>query len=441
MDEWPKKQLGELVTIRHGYAFKGEFFSDQETGDILVTPGNFAIGGGFQLEKLKYYRGPTPEEYLLQPGDIIVTMTDLSKQADTLGYSAVVPHSKFRFLHNQRIGRLAQKSESVFLPFIGWLLRTERYRNHVIGSATGSTVKHTSPSRILDYRFSLPSVSEQEAISGTLSALDEKIELNRQMNETLEALAQAIFKDWFVTFGPTRRKAEGATDPVAILGGLIPDPTKAAPLATFFPDSFGDDGLPEGWEKREIGQDFDVTMGQSPPGDTYNEAGNGLPFYQGRRDFGWRFPTRRVYCSAPSRVSPADWTLVSVRAPVGDINRAWEECCIGRGVGAFMHRKRLGSFTYYSALHLREELASFDKDGTVFGSINQNQFKALRICGADQPAAAAFDDFVSPIDALVRMRTEENRTLAETRDYLLPKLISGAVRVRDAAAMVEEADK
>lgn len=276
-----------------------------------------------------------------------------------------------------------------------------------------------------------PDEGRRKSALAALSALDDKIELNRRMNETLEALAQAIFKDWFVTFGPTRRKSEGATDPVAILGGLIPDPVKATPLAALFPDSFGEDGLPEGWEKREIGKDFDVTMGQSPPGDTYNEVGNGLPFYQGRRDFGWRFPTRRVYCSSPSRVSPADWTLVSVRAPVGDINRAWEECCIGRGVGAFMHRKQLASFTYYAGLHLREELASYDKDGTVFGSINQNQFKALKISGANETSAAAFDEFVSPVDALIRARTEENRTLTDTRDYLLPKLMSGAVRVRE----------
>lgn len=313
-----------------------------------------------------------------------------------------------------------------------WLFYAMIY--HRLGEIDdGSPIPSTTRAAVYVKDFDVPDNSEQHAIASVLSALDDKIELNRRMNETLEAMAQAIFKDWFVDFGPVRRKLAGTTDPAAIMGGLAP--ARAAELAALFPDGFGDDGLPEGWAARTIGEDFDVVMGQSPPGDTYNESGDGMPFYQGRRDFDWRFPTRRVYCNAPTRVSEQDWTLVSVRAPVGDINRAWERCCIGRGVGAFMHRRNLASFTYYAGLHLREELASYDKDGTVFGSINQNQFKALKLYGADKQAAVEFDDISKPIDALIRTRTDENRTLAETRDYLLPKLMSGQVRVRDVGTI------
>lgn len=269
----------------------------------------------------------------------------------------------------------------------------------------------------------------RQAMGAILSSLDDKIELNRQMNQTLEEMARAVFLDWFVDFGPTRRKTAGINDPAAILGGLIADSTQAAPLAALFPDSFGANGLPMGWEVRVVSDDFDVEMGQSPPGSTYNETGEGLPFFQGRRDFQFRFPEKRVYCSAPTRTAEADWTLISVRAPVGDINRAWEKCCIGRGVGAMMHKKGLASFTYYVALHLQEELASYDKDGTVFGSINQKQIKGLSVNATNSKAAKAFDDLIAPMDEMIRNNTKENQTLAATRDLLLPKLMSGELRL------------
>jgi type I restriction enzyme S subunit len=116
---------------------------------------------------------------------------------------------------------------------------------------------------------------------------------------------------------------------------------------------------------------FNLTMGQSPPGDTYNEEGNGLPFYQGRTDFGFRFPIRRIYRTAPTRYAKPGDTLVSVRAPVGDINMANEECCIGQGVAAVRHKSGATSFTYHLMANLYPDFARFEAEGTVFGSINK----------------------------------------------------------------------
>ncbi|MBI4288431.1 MAG: restriction endonuclease subunit S [Chloroflexi bacterium] len=199
MSEWKECKLGDIIDIKHGYAFKGEFFSDEQTENVLVTPGNFHIGGGFKSDKFKYYKGDIPTDYILQTNDVIVTMTDLSKEADTLGYSAVVPRiTGKRLLHNQRIGRLTCYSNSVNLMFINWLLRTAEYRWHVIGSASGSTVSHTSPLRILEYQFLLPPLPEQRAIAGVLSSLDDKIDLLHRQNKTLEGMAQALWRKMFV---------------------------------------------------------------------------------------------------------------------------------------------------------------------------------------------------------------------------------------------------
>ena len=104
-EEWKKCKIGDVVDIKHGFAFKGEFFSDEPTNNILLTPGNFRIGGGFKADKFKYYNSDFPKEYILKPNDIIVTMTDLSKDGDTLGYSAIVPdYGQKILLHNQRLG-------------------------------------------------------------------------------------------------------------------------------------------------------------------------------------------------------------------------------------------------------------------------------------------------------------------------------------------------
>jgi type I restriction enzyme S subunit len=200
-DNWIKFKLGEVFKVKHGFAFKGEYFTDIVTDDILLTPGNFKIGGGFKSDKFKYYKGEYPKEYILKEGDVIVTMTDLSREGDTLGYSAKIPLSKgFRYLHNQRLGLLQFLSSEFDKDFIYWLLRTKEYQEFIVSSATGSTVKHTSPSRIEEYEFRCPSLPVQRRIAAILTALDDKIELNRRMNETLEGIAQALWGEWFGTF-------------------------------------------------------------------------------------------------------------------------------------------------------------------------------------------------------------------------------------------------
>lgn len=157
MSNWKTYKLGDLIDVKHGFAFKGEFFSDEPTEDILLTPGNFKIGGGFKTDKFKYYKGDYPKSYVLKEGDILITMTDLSKAGDTLGYSAKIPkHNEVNYLHNQRLGLVQFKSDDIDPDFLYWVLRTQPYQYYIVGSATGSTVKHTSPTRICSYEFQVP---------------------------------------------------------------------------------------------------------------------------------------------------------------------------------------------------------------------------------------------------------------------------------------------
>jgi type I restriction enzyme, S subunit len=194
-------RLSDFIKIKHGFAFKGEDFSSSPTKDILVTPGNFAIGGGFKDEKLKYYKGSVPTEYILKPGDLVVTMTDLSVNTDTLGYSALVPNNpNYRFLHNQRIGLVQKVKEGVDLVYLNYLMRTREYQSHVVSSASGSTVRHTSPDRISGYEYDFPSLQTQRKIAEILSVYDAKIENNKSIIRNLQLMAQTLFNEWFVEF-------------------------------------------------------------------------------------------------------------------------------------------------------------------------------------------------------------------------------------------------
>ena len=298
--------------------------------------------------------------------------------------------------------------------------------------ASGSTFKELSGTSLKKIRIRLPAGrEEQRAIAHILGTLDDKIELNRRMSETLEAMARALFKSWFVDFDPVRAKAEGR------------DPGLPKPLADLFPARLVDSELgeiPEGWEVKCVDDEFELTMGQSPPGKTYNETGEGMPFYQGRADFQFRFPKRRVYCTAPTRHAKAGDTLISVRAPVGDVNVAGEDCAIGRGVAAARHKSGSRSYTYYFMCGLADVFARFEGEGTVFGSISKKDFHAIPCVAAPEEAIKGFERVCAPIDRRLAISERESRTLAALRDALLPRLISGELRVEDAEKFIGRAD-
>jgi type I restriction enzyme S subunit len=198
--KWDTIQLGEVMDVKHGYAFKSQHFSD--SGDlILLTPGNCHESGGLKLkgEKEKYYVGEFPAEFLLGEGDVLVVMTDLINTAPILGGSFVIPENN-RFLHNQRLGLLQIKDETrIDKTFLYYLLNTYDYRAQVRGSASGATVRHTAPGRIKACRVRVPhEIGYQRRVGEVLSAYDELIENNRRRMALLEQAARELHSEWFV---------------------------------------------------------------------------------------------------------------------------------------------------------------------------------------------------------------------------------------------------
>ena len=351
----------------------------------------------------------------VQEDDVLLNIT-----GDSVARCCVVPKWTLPARVNQHVA-IVRTSDRLNSTFLQKYLSAPRVKAYVLGHDSGGTRKALTKAHIESFLVPLPPLDEQRRIANILGSLDDKIELNRKMNETLEATAKAIFKSWFVDFDPVRAKMEGR-EPVGM----------NAETAALFPSKFQDSPLgeiPEGWEVATIGEDFDLTMGQSPPGSTYNEDGKGLTFYQGRKDFGFRYPTRRVFCTAPTRLAAEGDTLVSVRAPVGDINMASEKCCVGRGLAAIRHKTGSRSYTYYAMQFLQEDFLRYEAEGTVFGSINKENFETLSQFRSPDGIIKAFESLVYPMDQSIENNENQSRTLREIREALLPKLLSGDISV------------
>ena len=265
----------------------------------------------------------------LVAGDVIITK-DFEKH-DDIGVPALVREDIPNLVCGYHLAILRSRVSVADGAYLFYALSTDQAQEQFHSYANGITRFGLRKSDIGLVEIPLPPLPEQRAIAHVLGTLDDKIELNRRMNETLEAMARALFKSWFVDFEPVRAKMEGRWRRGESRPGLPAEHYDLLP-DRLVPSELGD--IPEGWEVKTLGECFDLTMGQSPPGSTYNDDGNGLPFFQGSTDFGERYPTNRRYCTEPARLAQTEDTLVSVRAPVGTINRAWERCCIGRGVAA-----------------------------------------------------------------------------------------------------------
>ena len=231
--------------------------------------------------------------------------------------------------------------------------------------------------------------NEQRSIASILSSLDDKIDLLHRQNKTLEQLAETLFRQWFV---------------------------EEADVS---------------WKIGTLEDEFDFTMGQSPPGESYNEIGDGIIFFQGRTDFDFRFPKTRIFTTQPSRYAKQFDTLISVRAPVGDMNMAYNDCCIGRGLSAFRYKyeSTFYSYTYYKLRSLMQQIKQFEDNGTVFGSIAKNDFNKLENVIPSVELINTFQQNVKSIDLKIFSNSIQIRTLTQMRDTLLPKLMSGEIRL------------
>ena len=464
--EWQITTLGAICEAQGGAIQTGPFGSQLHTSDYkefgvpVVMPTNIGEGGIDEsgIARIDEADVERLSQHKLRLGDIV-----FSRRGDVTKNALIRPH-EVGWLCGTGCLKVRLGNETIAnSKFISHCLRLPDIREWLIRHAVGATMPNLNTGILSAVPINLPPLKEQLEIAETLGSLDDRITLLRETNATLEAIAQALFKSWFVDFDPVHANiaAKSATGGAAQGGAsaaqgttagmpeagqrrkpLPPMPAAALDAATaaLFPDSFEESELglvPRGWSYSTIGQSFILTMGQSPPGDTYNENGEGVPFYQGRTDFGFRFPKQRVFCTEPSRLAITGDTLVSVRAPVGDVNIALDECALGRGVASLRHPEGHQSFVFYAVRCLKPYFEMHDGEGTVFGSINKKDFQALPIVLPPENLLTSFESIVTPIDAAIENNEKKLRCLTQLRDTLLPRLISGQLRLPEAETLLE----
>lgn len=313
---------------------------------------------------------------LLQAGDIIISARG------TVGEIATIP---FPMAFNQSCYGLRAKKEIVTADFLYYLIK---HNIHVLKKNThGSVFDTITRDTFAGIEVDIPDMDSQSKIAEILSNIDEKIEVNVRINENLEQQAKAIYQQMFIE-NTSPNWAEGSLRDIA-----------------------------------------DITMGQSPSGSSYNEDGIGTIFFQGRAEFSFRFPTIRLYTTEPKRMAYANDILMSVRAPVGDLNIAHTDCCIGRGLAAIHSKTNHQSFVLYTMFSLRKQLDVFNGEGTVFGSINRNSLNDMPILIPSDETIEEFEKIVAPMDAAIRNNYDEICRLQAVRDSLLPRLMSGELDV------------
>lgn len=430
---WASPSLGEFVHVTHGWAFKGEHFSEALTGrPIVVNIGNFDYSGGFRFESttVKEYRGAYPPEFELEPGDILLVMTCQTPGGEILGLAGQIPDDGRIYLHNQRLGKMVVRDESsVDRDWLYYLCLSPAFNRHLTTTASGTKILHTSPSRIESFPVDLPPLAEQQAIGTALRVLDDKIELNRRMNQTLEAMAAALFKAWFVDFEPVRANAQSR--PLA----LGPE------VSALFPSSFDQCQIaevPRGWQVGSLGtvmtgcrravdpSELDpdtpyiglehmprksIALGEWGTAAEVNSAK--LSFHAGEILFGKLRPYfHKVGVAVVDGVASSDIVVISTEPD-------WYGFVLGHvSSGRFVDHTNAAS------------------SGTKMPRVSWADMEKYSVLLPPVAVAAAYSRLTRPLVARIRHNVMESRSLATLRDTLLPKLLSGELCVREAESLV-----
>lgn len=449
---FPTTTIGELcerglVTLQTG-PFGSQLHSyDYVESGIPVVPTE-AIRDRRILHSLLPMVSTTTAERLirhrLERGDILFAR----RGAQATGQTAFVRSKDVGAICGTGAIRLRVKDQSeVNSAFLSHFLSSPQAVLWIKAQAIGATMPNLNEGIVKRISIPLPPFADQVAVAELLDDLDDKAELNSCTNETLEAMAQTIFRDWFVDFGPTRRKIEGTTDPVEIMGGLVPAPDRAQQLADLFPAVMGADGLPEGFENLRL-EEISLQHTPSLAPITYPDeifAHYSLPAFD--RDRNPVIEAGKTILSNKTIVPPLA-VLLSKLNP--EILRVWlpadhadHRAICSTEFLTFTARKGFGRalvYSLFSSAPFRSLLA-----GMVTGTSKSHQRispKALgkqKVLTVSAGAAVAFDALVEPLLHKVRHNQAESRTLAKTRDVLLPKLMSGEIMLRDANGHLEAA--
>ncbi|MEE4251663.1 MAG: restriction endonuclease subunit S [Alcanivoracaceae bacterium] len=394
---WVKRDLQGLVTIKHGFAFKSEFFASE--GElVLLTPGSFYESGGFrdQGDKTKYYVGDIPKGYLLEKGDMLIAMTE---QAEGLLGSALFVPASNKYLHNQRLGLVKiTQPDRVCLDYLYLFFNFPTSRRQIAEQSTGTKVKHTSPDRLCSVVGLVPPLPEQKKIAKILSTWDKAITATEQLLANSQQQKKALMQQLL-----TGKKRLLDKDGVR----------------------FGGE-----WKTFHLSSTANIVMGSSPKSEAYNEDGIGLPLLQGNADIKNRRSSPRVYTSEITKECEIGDILLSVRAPVGTVALSEHKACIGRGIAALKAKGEFyHDFIYQWLLWFEPRWISLSQ-GSTFESINSDDIKNLRIVSPDLEEQQKIATVLSAAEQEINALKKNLDALKQEKRSLMQALLSGKRRVK-----------
>lgn len=412
MAKWRDCKLGDLLEIKHGFAFLGEHFADAGT-HIVLTPGNFFDDGGFKRksDKEKWYRGPIPAEYILNEGDLIVAMTEQAE--GLLGSSAIVPRGGL-YLHNQRLGLVQLRdARQTDKRFVYYLLNSKPVRQQIRASASGAKIRHTAPSRIAEVKVSVPTLPVQRRIAGILSAYDELIENSQRRIQIMEAMARALYREWFVQFRfPGHENHSRVTSPLG--------------------------EIPEGWAVKKIADVAEVNRAQinartAPEKLHYIDISSVSP---GRIDGIKTY----AFAGAPGRarrvVQHGDvlWSCVRPnRRSHAQVMHPDPNTIASTGFAVLTPTKVPSTFLYFATT--TDDFVAFltnNATGAAYPAVTAATFEKAALLVPPGPLLERFGDATLPTAENVHALQRQILNLRRTRDLLLPRLLAGQVEVKAA---------
>ena len=291
-------------------------------------------------------------------------------------------------------------SEQIETRFLFYLL-TDAKLSRYAGGAAQPLVTQTVLKQV---KVRVPPLPIQQRIAGILSAYDELIENSQRRIKLLEAMARALYREWFVHFR---------------FPGHENHPRIPSPLGE----------IPQGWEVKKLKDVCRLTMGQSPKSEFYNEAGDGVAAHQGVTDFGDRFPSDRLFCTADGRIAEAGDIPFSVRAPVGRMNIANKKILLGRGLSAIRHNQGCQAFLWEQ---LKNRFTEVDMmgNGSIFASVTKDDMQGIELLCPSPPLIEVVTKHFDPVHSEIAALGQQIQTLRSTRDLLLPRLLSGQIDVK-----------
>ena len=396
IDNWKQASLGEQVDLLTGFPFKSAEYTEDITGIPLVR-GDNVVQGMFRWDDVKRWsreKVQTLSDYFLIQGDVVLAMDRPWIEAG-LKYACVSEHD-IPCLLVQRVSRLRAKT-TLDQKFLRYVIGSPEFTNYILGTQTGTAVPHISSNQIKGYKFLLPPVSEQHAIAGILGALDDKIEVNRRMNATLESMARAVFLE--MTKDKEQRTEKAIGDVVTIVGGSTP--STANP--TFWNDGDINWATPK-----------DLAPLQSP----FLLETNSWITKLGLKEIG-------------SGLLPVGTVLLSSRAPIGYLAITQIPVAVNQGFIAIKCTEEVPNYFVLNWLKENMDEIIGRANGTTFLEISKSNFRPMKIIVPSPEKMKAFVETVEPLYQKIVANLKESRTLGSLRDSLLPKLMRGVIRVKD----------